>query len=334
MEIIEYIHEEDRINEYMDFLEKHYSDDSRTQLYIGQVKKMLDNKNPFFKHARIKNFIIKEKSNFLAHASAIIDSRNKGIGLIGFYDCIEDEKISKIILDKCIDWLKNNGCSKIRGPVNLTIWHNYRFISKHKRKPDIFDPFNKDYYIEFWKNNNFVNVGRYVSAVRQDFNYILLPTKKDYDELFKKGYNLRNINKKDIESEMRIILDLANKIFLDSWNFIPLSYEEFNYLYEDILHTMDLSYIQIAEDEDSRPIGFCFSLVNPYKEDQIILKTIGVLHEIRRQNIAGALLYSQHIKAEGFKEFYYPLIRTGNSVTKFPYGGYDIITEYLVFELN
>jgi hypothetical protein len=57
---------------------------------------------------------------------------------------------------------------------------------------------------------------------------------------------------------------------------------------------------------------------------------------LRRKNIAGALLYSQHVRAkkEGFKEFYYPLIRVGNNVTKFPYEGYEIITEYEVFELS
>ncbi|MBS1266272.1 MAG: hypothetical protein MAG795_00239 [Candidatus Woesearchaeota archaeon] len=334
MEIIKYKHEKEKIEEYINFLKIHYSDDLRITGQLANTRKLLDIDNPFFEHGEICNYIIQEDGKTLGHCSAILDNRNKDIGLIGFYDCVKDEKVSGLLLDKCINWLRTKGCSKFRGPVNLTIWHNYRFISRCKRKPDLFDPFSKDYYIDFWKKKGFTNAGKYVSAVRQDFNYVIPYTKKAHDDLSGYGFRLRKFNKNS--DDLKIILELANQIFAESWNFVPLSFEEFEYLYQDIMNNVDLSFIEIAEDKEKKPIGFCFSLPNPYNKEQIILKTIGVLPELRRQNIAGALLYSQHIRAkdEGFKEFYYPLIRVGNNVTKFPYEGYEIITEYEVFELS
>lgn len=333
MEIIEYKHEKKNIEMYINFLETHYLEDLRIDKQQTNIKKLLDKDNPFFEYGEISNYIVQLEGKTLGHCSAIFDKRNKDIGLIGFYDCIRDENVSNLLLDKCINWLKTKGCSKFRGPVNLTIWHNYRFISSCKRNPDLFDPFSKDYYIDFWKKKGFTNGGKYVSAVRKDFDTVILPTKGSYENLTKQGLKLRKFNKKS--DDLKIILDLANKIFSESWNFVPLSYKEFEYLYEEIIGGVNLSFIEIVEDKENNPVGFCFSLPNPYNKEQMILKTIGVLPELRRQNIAGALLYSQHTRAknEGFKEFYYPLIRVGNNVTKFPFEGYEIITEYEVFEL-
>ena len=129
--------------------------------------------------------------------------------MIGNYDCVEDEQVNDKLLDKCINWLKSKGCSKIRGPINLTIWHNYRFISKCKKKPDIFDPFSKDYYIEFWKKKGFINAGKYVSAVRQDFNYVIPFTEKAYNQIQELGFKLRDFDKNSIISELKIILNFC-----------------------------------------------------------------------------------------------------------------------------
>lgn len=336
MQIIEYTHDEQYIKSYIDFIKQHYSKDKRVSSYISQIVKQLSKDNPFFGSGKLKNFLLRENGRVIGHCSAIIDKRNENKGLIGFYDCIENKDANNLLLDRVIEWLKKQGCSAIRGPVNLTIWHNYRFITKNKRNLEIFDPFNKDYYPRFWKNKGFSSVGKYVSATRQDPKYVLPYTKKAYEELSEHGFKIRCFNKENPTSDLKIILNLANKIFTDSWNFIPLTYDEFQYLYKDVLSIVDSDFIEIIEDKDSNPVGFCFSLPNPYNRTQLIIKTMGVLKEYRRQNIAAGMLYSQHLKGKekGVKEFYYPLIRVGNNVTKFPYEGYDIITEYEVFELS
>lgn len=334
MEIISYKFEDDILEDYLNFLAEQYKEDKRTKSFIKEVKKQLSKENPFFKNGKICNFLAKEENKTLGHCSAIIDYRNKETGLIGFYDCINDTEVSNNLLDRAINYLKESGCNTIRGPINLSIWHNYRFIKKNDREPEIFDPLSKDYYITLWKNKGFREASNYVSAVRTDFNYVIPYTEEGYEKILKEGYKIRNY--KSAEIDLIIVLNLANKIFEGSWNYVQLTYEEFYYLYKDILPIINSEFFEIIENPKKEPVGFCFSLPNPYKKDQIILKTIGVLKEYRQMNLAAALLYSQHTKAKklGFKEFYYPLIRVGNNVTKFPYEGYKIITEYLTFELD
>lgn len=334
MKIIKYTHEKDYVEKYTQLLNNLYSEDKRIKSQIIEVGKQLSENNPFFKQGDILSFLALNNGNVLGHCSAIIDSRNKNVGIIGFYDVIEDEKISDVLLDCAIKHLRENGCSIIRGPINLTIWHNYRFITKNKRSPDIFDPFSKKYYVDFWLKKGFKVASQYVSAVRTDFNYVIPHTKQAYDDCIKEDYKLMTFRKGS--NDLKSTLNMANSIFEDSWNYVPLSFEEFEYLYEDLLKIIDTKFFEIVKDKNNNPVAFCFTIINPYHNDQIILKTIGVLKDSRNKHIAAALLHHQHLIAQkdGFKEFYYPLIRVGNNVTKFPYQGYEIITEYATFELE
>ena len=144
MEIIEYTHEESMIEEYIILLKKLYTNQD-INYNIMNIKRMLSKDNPFYKYGKIRSIIIKENKQVVGHCSAIIDERNKDVGLIGFYDTMEDEKIANLLLDNSINWLKNNNCNRIRGPVNLTIWNDYRFVTKEVREHDLFDPLNKKY---------------------------------------------------------------------------------------------------------------------------------------------------------------------------------------------
>ena len=334
MKIETYVHEEDKINQYLNFFKRHYPEQQLNQ-HVSQIKKLLDKKNPFFKNGELINFLAKEKDNVLGHCSAILDKRNKDVGLIGFYDCVEDIDVNNELLKNCINWLNKKGCSKIRGPINLSIWNNYRFVIENKRNLEIFDPISKKYYVKFWESKGFNISKKYISAIRSNFTKIISDTEKDHFQLNEKGYTIRSFNTKNPFEDLERIWHLSNEIFLKSWNFVPLTFKEFMYIYDDIIESVDLSLSEIVEDLNANPVGFCFTLINPDNNKQLILKTLGVLPEHRQKGIANALVHSQHIKAseKKFLEFYYPLINQENNISKMSKEDCDIITEYATFEL-
>jgi hypothetical protein len=324
--MIEYVFEEEHLSKYSELLKSLHSSDSRLPLFLKEVSAQLSAKNPFFRNGTILNFIATEGNLPMAHCSAILDTRNKGVGLIGFFDC-RSKEAGNIVLKRAISFLREKGCGIIRGPVNLTIWNNYRFIIQSIRKPEIFDPFCLPFYPEVWRANGFIEADKYVSAVRTNPDALLSSAELGYNECVKE-YSIRRYNDEDFRS----ILMLANNIFKDGWNFVPLSFDEFSSLYDDLLRAIDTSHILIAQ-KAGEPVGFCFAFPNPMDKKQMIIKTIGVLSEHRQKHIAAAMLYLIH-REKGFSEFYYPLIRKGNSVTKFPYKEYKIITEYAAYEFR
>ncbi len=333
--IIPYTHEQKYIATYLNLLNYLYPQDDRLTKHAQTISHYLSKEHPFHSYGSIRNFLAYDKK-VLGHCTAIIDSRNSSVGLTGFYDCVEDTQVSKDLLQAAIAWLKSRGCQRIRGPVNLTIWHMYRFITKQQRAPELFDPVSKLYYPHQWEQAGFERKELYVSAVRTEFAHVLDHTKESYENVTKNGHTIRTFDINNPKEEFEIIRNLANTIFSQSWNFIALSQKEFEDIYRELLPYVHSTFIEIIESSAKIPVGFCFSIPNPNNKKQLIMKTIGVLEAYQRQNLGAALLYSQHEKAKkmGYTELYYPLIRMGNNVTKLPYKGYTIITEYGTYELK
>jgi GNAT superfamily N-acetyltransferase len=312
----------EEIEEYLTFLLKHYRGNRRLSRYMDEVRLLLSSGNPFLRHLTLMGFYIRGKG----HCIAGFDIRRKEEGFIGFFDCI-DKEIGISLLREAEEYLRLQGCKTVYGPINLSLWHGYRFIVSAKRKPTLFDPMNQSWYADLWKGRGYKEVSSFVSAVRNDFNYILSPTAKDYEKVCT-SFTTRHFQ----EGDLRYLWEITNAVFATERSIIPLSFEDFSYLYGPLVTGLDKRLVHLIED-CGNPVSFCFCVPNPLEKGQIIVKTLAVLPEYRNRGIAAALLYSVHLEAQraGFTEAYYPFIKKGNVVTKFSYQGYEIVTEYSWF---
>src|SRR3989344_4103912 len=134
--IIEYIFEEKYQKDFIALMKELYKNYNHADSYIAYINKIINPGNPSFKFIKIKSFIAYENKKPIGHISAIIDSRlnrdNSPMGIIGFYECIEDNEISLLLIKKAIEYLREKNCKIIRAPIDLTIWHPYRFAIDQK----------------------------------------------------------------------------------------------------------------------------------------------------------------------------------------------------------
>jgi len=338
IEIKEYGFEENYQDDFIQLMKRLYHKESNSEIYIGYVKKILNKANPSFDFIKIKNFIAYDNNEVVGHISAFIDSRlNKEgvpIGIIGFYECIEDNELSSILIKKAINYLKEKCCRIVRGPIDLTIWHPYRFVVDQKENDSfILEPLTKSYYIDQFKTQGFNIALEYGSAERTDFNTIIPYTKKEYELALEEGFKIRTLTKDNFMEGILSIYKMINDIFQDSWSFVNITEEEYLYIYEDYEKNINNLSIQIISDKDKNDIGFCSSIIDPINKI-IILKTIGVLPEYQNKRVGAALLHYQHKIAQE-KEFtkeIYALIKLGNIVTKLPYPGIKVIRKYVALE--
>lgn len=337
IEIKEYEFEKEFQKDFINLMNLLYKDHSLSEHYINYIRKLIDKKNPSFNFIKIKNFIAYEDNDVVGHISAMIDERLKinsqQIGLIGFYECVENNYYSDLLIKKAIDYLKSNNCDSIRAPVDLTIWHPYRFVVDQKEDSFLLEPITKSYYIGQFEKKGFLTKVEYGSAQRTDFNTILPYTKQDFDKCIEEGFKIRNISKKDYDQGILSIYNMVNNIFSDSWSFVKISKEEYLYIYEDYKNNIENLSIQIISDKNNEDIGFCSSIID--RSNKImILKTIGVLPEYQKKKVGAALLYYQHklAKEKGLTKEIYALIKLGNIVTKMPYPGVKVIRKYVTME--
>lgn len=333
--IIEYTFEQKESKDFIEFMKELYSENKYSDYYIKSMDKLKKNDNPSFKYLNITNFIAYHENKVIGHISAIIDSRlsQEGVGILGFYECIDNLEVSKLLIDKAVEYLKNQGCKIARGPIDLTIWHPYRFVIE-QNDSFILESITKPYYINQFKQEDFLVAAEYASGERSDFQTILPYTKPSYDSLLNEGFKIIRISEDNFDKEVKAIYSVAKKTFRDSWSYVEISEEEFMYIYKDFKKNLKNLLMEIVYDKNDNPVGFCSSVIDPIKDKTIILKTIAVLPEYQNKKIGAALLYSQHKEASerGLTKEIYALIRMGNVVTKMPYPGITIIRNYVALE--
>lgn len=123
----------------------------------------------FFKHGRMKFFIAMDGDKVVGRTCAFInddhnDYYNDKVGFFGFYESINDSKITTLLLDKAAAYLKSKGMNKIRGPINLPINESTPgcLISGFDALPVIYYHYNHSYYQSLFLDNNFSIVKKVV----------------------------------------------------------------------------------------------------------------------------------------------------------------------------
>ena len=287
---------------------------------IKEEKKLLDDKkNPFYKNASRKLFIAYDNGAFVGRIAAIINRNhnkkyNDKIGFFGFFESVDDYRVSNKLFQAAEDYLLKNGMNVIRGPVNPSMNDTCGFLCKgFYQEPVFMMPYNRRYYLELAEKYGFKKdkdlLAFYLSTANKPKKY--LTKLADYVKK-KHGITLRNFSKKQFNSDIEIIREIYNRAWNDNWGFVPVEKEEFEFGTQDFKTIIPEELVIIAE-KDSKPCGFSAIIpdfnqvlkyangkITPFNALQLLYKmkkidnyrliTLGVLPECRHMGV-DLLLY-------------------------------------------
>lgn len=303
-----------------------------TDYYLSDIENGYKySKNSEFQ--KVYNFNAKKDKIFAGSISLILDSRlNKNSCYFGFFEVINDKEVFEALWEQLTDFAKSLNIEKILGPVNGTIWHQYRVVSKNftdKYFPS--EPITRSFYYDFLKSKNPTHQEEYHSAYRTNFDVIMQHTKESYDNAFKNGIIIEKVINFDLEL-MKVLYAFSKQIFSKNWGFVPLNFNEFIELYntdklENFIGSVHLAKI------NSQIIGFCLNIET---DDSLIMKTIAVVPEYQQKGVGNALVYAVHDDAKKNKKDYviYALINKKNKIQHFPKDEVSIMREYVAFEFK
>ena len=299
--------------------------------WVGELKRdtlfLLKEKNPFWKHCVRKLFMAYKDGKLVGRICALVNRRHneyhqENIGFFGFFDCVNDEKVSAALFKAGEDFLRAQGVSAVRGPANPSSNHPYGLlIEGFNLMPAIMMPYNYPYYADLIEKAGFTKAKDLLAFKR---------SKEDqFSERFLKvcargekkgGITLRRLDLKHLEQEAEIIRNIYNKAWAENWGFVPLDKEEMHDIVKELKPILRLEGTCILE-ENGVPAGFyiCIpnmnhvlkvlrgSLANPLrlvralwawrkiKDARLIM--LGVLPEFRKRGID--LILIKHIITHG-----------------------------------
>jgi GNAT superfamily N-acetyltransferase len=249
------------------------------------VKNNLDKKrNPFYKHAEMEMWLAMKDGKLAGRIAAIVNhSHNKfyndKVGFFGFFECVNDKNVSRMLFEQAAAYLKEHGMDTIRGPVNPSTNDECGLLIDAFDSPNVMlMPYNPAYYVELLEDFGFKKAkDLYAFFISRDVikdSKMMDKLERISDMIIKKeGLTIRNVNLKDFDNEVQRIRDIYNNAWQDNWGFVPMTEEEFMFIAKTLKAIADPDFIEFAE-KDGKPIGFSLALPDI---NQVLLNMNGKL---------------------------------------------------------
>lgn len=316
---------------FIDFPHDLYADDPNyvPEIYVGQEETMSPKKNPFFKHSKVQLFLaVDDRQKILGRIAAIRNNNyneyiNVSVGFFGFFDVVNDYKVAKSLLDKAIEWVKNEKLDAILGPTNFSTNDTAGLLVEgFDDPPVIMMTYNKPYYMDFLESYGFKKKTDLLAYLLTKDKISMKSVKIAEmleERLKRKGIHIRSVNLKRFKEEAQQINSVYKQAWEKNWGFVPASDEEFAHTAEGMKMILDPDFALVAE-KDGKMIGFAIALPDineimrtvkkgrllPFglfkllwyknKVKKIRIPILGVLEEYRKAGIE-AIFYSRIISS-------------------------------------
>ncbi|MEQ8936357.1 MAG: hypothetical protein RIE56_11260 [Amphiplicatus sp.] len=210
-----------------------YADD---RAYIAplefEVSQRLDAKaNPGLKGAKHQLWIAYKNGAPAGRISAIVNplhlERHKDeTGHFGFLDAIDDPGVFAALLKAAEDWLRARGMKRIAGPFSFSVNEETgMLVDGFDTPPYVLMPHGRPYYPERIEALGYAKaMDMYALSWANERQFIPERRQQFVERALKKDkVFIRNIDMKNFEADIRLIVDIYNDAWNDNWGFVPFT---------------------------------------------------------------------------------------------------------------
>ncbi|MEM9266396.1 MAG: hypothetical protein AAGA46_12795 [Cyanobacteria bacterium P01_F01_bin.13] len=238
----------------------------------SSTAKQFSEENSFFEYGRLQQFIAYQSKQPVGRVVAAVNDRliereDNPVGLMGFFECIDNSEIGQALLEAATTWLKQQGMTQVRGPIDLSTHNNCCFLADgFDSEPMVMMPYSPKYYLDIMEAN-----GWHKAKDAYAYN---LPLDKPLPDSFERGYKIaqkagitfRTIHTKgeEFEQDCRHIYELFTTAFAHNWSSSARTEAEFMVEARELQTLVDTDIFVIAEDpkkdSDNKMVGFFMAL--------------------------------------------------------------------------
>jgi hypothetical protein len=232
-----------------------------------EMKDRLSLKNPFFEHAEGVMFTAYRNGWCVGRVTAQIDREHlaryqDATGFFGFLDTIEDEEVAKALLAAAESWLRQKGMKKVRGPLSLSINEEMGcLVDGFDMPPMLLMPHHRPYQGGLIEKAGFTKI-KDAYAWRYMIGDIPERARRVSEEVEKMPeVTLRHVDMKNLDADLRVIMDVFNDAWSDNWAFVPFTERELSKMAADmkLFAIPELAYIA---EVDGEPAAVALALPN------------------------------------------------------------------------
>jgi hypothetical protein len=223
---------------------------------------------PFYQKPgnRHRHFLATTGKKVVGRISAMVnqdlkDKDGTPVGTIGFFECVDDYSVANDLFDAAMKWLsEEQGLNRIWAPMNFDIWHGYRLMTcGFDQKLFYGEPYNKDYYADFFVHYGFV-AKQYWDSVEisggETIEKMIARGAERYQLLIDRGYRFELFDMNKFDDELKKLHMVMTKSFYGFLGFTPISFTEFKQLFAKSRYAFHPRLFTFGYDEDNVLAGF------------------------------------------------------------------------------
>ena len=224
-------------------------------------------KNNFHQNGKCTRWVLKDDNGKLVgRVGAFINNKKayhyeQPTGGMGFFECIDDEKVAFLLFDTAKKWLTENGMQAMDGPINFGENDNFwGLLVEGFTHPSYGMNYNPPYYQAFFENYGFKT--QYAQLTNH------LDVLRPFPERFykiakwvtqKPGYQFKHLRLKEIEKFASDFIEIYNDAWKDFENFVPITHATIYESFKKMKPLMDENLIWFAY-ISGEPVSFLLVL--------------------------------------------------------------------------
>lgn len=269
-----------------------YSDDN---LRDSKIEKQILNKtHPLSSEFEIFPYLVLNENKKPICRCILTYYPNDPIAYLGFFDSLDNKTAVQEMLFEIKQKAIADKKEKIVGPIDASIFINYRFKIDRFDKTYTSEPYNKEYYPKLWEHSGFKICDKYVSnqlrKVEETDNDARI--EKIYNRLLNKGYIFISPTDESFDRNLSDVYDLMMDLYSDFSGYKKISKEQFLTIYSSLKHVLNYDMVKLAyKDDELQAFCICVPNYGTLTRGKLTLSKIAKIKKIKKSPTEYIVLY-------------------------------------------
>lgn len=229
-------------------------------------KALWSRSNPWFAHASAAAFLAYRDGTAVGRISAQVDQLQpphdgQKLGYFGQFECRNDPEAAAVLLEQAETWVRQHGCTYLRGPFDLGINQACGLLVEGQHTPPMLMMGHAPGYYQALLLD---------AGLRPEMDLLAYLLPPDFSappvmaRLLKRSSDrirFRPMRFKDFGPDLERLREVFNDAWAGNWGFVPLTAEEFRYMGKEMRKILKPQYTCVAEIDDAA-VGFIVALPN------------------------------------------------------------------------
>lgn len=224
--------------------------------------------NPALQYSEAKQFLAWKNNKLVGRIAVMINHKEeKELGIrkvrFGWIDFIDDQEVSKALIDTVINYAKEHKIDNIEGPMGFTNLDKAGMLTFGFEKiATMIGIYNHEYYPKHIENLGLVKEKEWVEF-EMNFPKVLPPKVEKFSKLIAEKYNLRVLdfkNKEEILPYVKPMFKLLDETYKHLSTYTPISEEQIKTYKEKFFPMIAKNYVICVVDEHDELVSFAVTM--------------------------------------------------------------------------